>query len=185
MRSTILSAVLLSLPVAGAAQAEDPRIGIAMLQPPRSGLSPLSDDAFKLSRWSTAETLVRLNADAEPQPLLATEWSRLDDHSWRFVIRPGVKFHDGTDVTPESVAAALTAATQATPKPRILDGVDITVDVDGDAVIVRTEAVDPLVPSRLSSPQLAILAAKAYGKNGVVTPPERGRVPSFSSRSTA
>ena len=27
------------------------RIRLAMLQPPRSNLNPLSDDAFKLSRW--------------------------------------------------------------------------------------------------------------------------------------
>ena len=36
-------------------------IRVVMMQPPRTGLSPLSDDAFKLSRWSTAETLVNLN----------------------------------------------------------------------------------------------------------------------------
>lgn len=177
MRSTPLSAVLIGLTLAGAAHAEDPRIGVAMLQPPRSGLSPLSDDAFKLSRWSTAETLIRLDANGDPQPLLASEWSRLDDHAWRFVIRSGVKFHDGTDLTSKRVAAALTAATEAVPKPRILDGVEMTVEVDGDAVIVRTEAVDPLVPNRVSSPQLAILAEKAYGENGVVTPTEAGTGP--------
>ncbi|WP_372573951.1 ABC transporter substrate-binding protein [Ruegeria jejuensis] len=177
MKSTLLSAALVGLSLAGAAHAEDPRIGVAMLQPPRSGLSPLSDDAFKLSRWSTAETLIRLNADGEPQPLLATEWSRIDDHTWRFVIRSGVKFHDGTDLTPEQVAAALLAATQAAPKPRILDGVEMAVEVDGNAVIVRTEAVDPLVPNRLSSPQLAILAEKAYGEKGVVTPTGAGTGP--------
>ncbi len=177
MRSTPLCALLIGLTLAGPAQAEDLRISVAMLQPPRSGLSPLSDDAFKLSRWSTAETLVRLNSDGEPQPLLATEWSRMDDHTWRFVIRSGVKFHDGTDLTPERVAAALTAATEAVPKPRILDGVEMTLEVDGDAVVVRTEAVDPLVPNRLSSPQLAILAERAYGENGVVTPTGAGTGP--------
>ncbi len=177
MKSTFLSAALVGLTLAGIAHAEDPRIGVAMLQPPRSGLSPLSDDAFKLSRWSTAETLIRLNADDDPTPLLATEWNRPDDHTWRFVIRSGVKFHDGTDLTPERVAASLTAATNAVPKPRILDGVEMTIEVDGDAVIVKTKAVDPLVPNRLSSPQLAILAEKAYGENGVVTPTGAGTGP--------
>ena len=43
------------------AAAAEGRISLAMLQPPRSGLSPLSDDAFKLSRWKTAETLVELD----------------------------------------------------------------------------------------------------------------------------
>ena len=154
------------------------RISLAMLQPPRSGLTPLSDDAFKLSRWSTAETLVRLDASSDPQPFLATEWEQLDGHTWRFVIRDGVNFHDGTTLTVSDVVNALTAATQAAPKPRILDGVNMTIEADGDnAVIVRTENEDPLIPNRLSSPQLAILAASAYGEDGRVNPIKAGTGP--------
>lgn len=147
------------------------RISLAMLQPPRSGLTPLSDDAFKLSRWSTAETLIRLDASSDPLPFLATEWEQLDGHTWRFVIRDGVSFHDGTTLTVSDVVNALTAATQAAPKPRILDGVNMTIEADGDnAVIVRTATNDPLIPNRLSSPQLAILAASAYARMAGLTP---------------
>ncbi|HBP40968.1 MAG: ABC transporter substrate-binding protein [Vreelandella alkaliphila] len=154
------------------------RISLAMLQPPRSGLTPLSDDAFKLSRWSTAETLIRLDASSDPLPFLATEWEQLDGHTWRFVIRDGVSFHDGTALTVSDVVNALTAATQAAPKPRILDGVNMTIEADGDnAVIVRTETEDPLIPNRLSSPQLAILAASAYGEDGRVNPIKAGTGP--------
>ena len=95
----------------GAASA-DGRIRIAMLQPPRSGLNPLSDDAFKLSRWSTAETLIVLDADGNALPCLATAWARENDTTWRFTIRQGVTFHDGTDLTAEQVAADLTFAAQ-------------------------------------------------------------------------
>lgn len=154
------------------------RISLAMLQPPRSGLTPLSDDAFKLSRWSMAETLIRLDANSDPQPFLATEWEQLDARTWRFVIRDGVAFHDGSELTANDVVNSLTAATQAAPKPRILDGVNMTIEADGDnAVIVRTEREDPLIPNRLSSPQLAILAAKAYGDDGRVNPIEAGTGP--------
>lgn len=147
------------------------RLSLAMLQPPRSGLSPLSDDAFKLSRWSTAETLVVLDDNGDAQPALATAWEQVDDLAWRFEIRPDVTFHDGTDLTAVQVAASLTAATVASPLPRILDGVDLTVTVDGDdAVIVTTATPDPLLAQRLSSPQLAILAAAAYGADGIVNP---------------
>ncbi|MBP5981543.1 MAG: ABC transporter substrate-binding protein [Halomonas sp.] len=154
------------------------RISVAMLQPPRSGLNPLSDDAFKLSRWSNAETLVRLDTNSDPQPFLATEWEQLDDKTWRFVIRDGVVFHDGTELTANDVVNSLTAATQAAPKPRILDGVNMTIEADGDnAVIVRTEKTDPLTPNRLSSPQLAILSANAYSEDGRVNPIEAGTGP--------
>jgi len=133
-----------------------------MLQPPRSGLSPLSDDAFKLSRWSTAETLVVLDDDAVARPALATAWSQISDTAWRFEIRDGVRFHDGTPLTADAVAGALQRAADASPVPRILKGVGFQARADGNAVIVTTSDVDPLLPQRLSSPQLSILAPSAY-----------------------
>ncbi len=161
----------------GGGQDGDARIRLAMLQPPRSGLTPLSDDAFKLARWSTAETLVTLDDLGDAQPLLATGWTRVDDLTWAFDIRPDVPFHDGTTLTAAQAAASLTAAATASPKPRILDGVDLTATADGDRVLVRTATPDPLVPQRMSSPQLAILAASAYGADGTVSPVGTGTGP--------
>ncbi|WP_295775387.1 ABC transporter substrate-binding protein [uncultured Microbacterium sp.] len=142
--------------------ASDERVSVAMLQPPRSGLSPLSDDAFKLSRWSTAETLVVLDDDAVAQPALATAWTQTADTTWRFEIRDGVRFHDGTALTADAVVGSLQRAAAASPVPRILKGVGLQARADGNAVIVTTADVDPLLPQRLSSPQLSILAPSAY-----------------------
>ncbi|WP_158839407.1 ABC transporter substrate-binding protein [Saccharothrix deserti] len=153
------------------------RIKLAMLQPPRSGLTPFSDDAFKLSRWSTAETLVTLDADGNAQPGLATGWKRTSDNAWEFTIRQGVTFHDGSALTPAAVTNTLTRATAASPKPRILDGVQLTAQTSGDKVVVTTGASDPLVPQRLSSPQLAILAESAYRADGKVDPVGTGTGP--------
>ena len=151
------------------------RIRLAMLQPPRSDLNPLSDDAFKLSRWSTAETLVYLDADGNAIEGLATTWKRENDTTWRFTIREGVTFHDGTPLTAERVAAAYT-----TP-PRILDGVKLKATAESGDVVVTTGSSDPLVPQRLSSPQLVILSEAAYPTNesadGPVDPVGHGTGP--------
>ncbi len=140
----------------------DARIRVAMMQPPRSGLSPLSDDAFMLSRWATAETLVRLDADGTAQPMLATAWEQRDATTWVFTLRKGVKFHDGTDLDAAAAARSLTTAASANPTPRILTKVGLGAAAEGERLVVTTAAADPLLPQRLSSPQLAILAAKAY-----------------------
>ncbi|MCG9657039.1 ABC transporter substrate-binding protein [Vibrio mediterranei] len=153
-------------------------IRVAMMQPPRTGLSPLSDDAFKLSRWSTAETLINLSPTSEVEPMLATDWKQIDPLTWHFTIRQGVKFHDGSMLTAESVVNSLQQALSAAPKPRILDGVDLTVRaLDSSHVEIKTTFNDPLLPSRLSSPQLAILAANAYKENGRVVPTGAGTGP--------
>lgn len=157
---------------------DDGRIAVAMMQPPRSGLSPHSDDAFKLSRWSTAETLVTLDGDGDPQPGLAEEWEETEPGTWVFTLREGVVFHDGTDLTASAAANALTRAAEAVPAPRILDGVEMEAEADDGAgtVTVTTGEPDPLVPQRLSSPQLAILAESAY-EGGTVDPVGTGTGP--------
>ncbi|MGJ5833785.1 ABC transporter substrate-binding protein [Streptomyces ossamyceticus] len=159
--SALLTGCFSSTGADGADGGEGKRIRVAHMLPPRSGLSPLSDDAFKLSRWSTAETLVKLNPEGDAKPALATEWKR-SGKRWTFTIREGVTFHDGTKLTGDAVVNSLTRAATASPKPRILDGVELTAKADGDTVTVTTAVEDPLVPQRLSSPQLSILAAKAY-----------------------
>lgn len=152
----------------GTHQGTGDRISVAHMQPPRSGLSPLSDDAFKLSRWSASETLVVLDELGEALPGLASEWERADELTWRFTIRDGVTFHNGQPLAPESVANSLQHAIDATPVPRILDGVELTVRAEGEhGVILTTGEPDPLLPHRLSSPQLAIFDAAAYTENGV------------------
>jgi peptide/nickel transport system substrate-binding protein len=161
-----------------AAGSADARIRLAMLQPPRSGLTPFSDDAFKLSRWSTAETLIVLDADGDAQPALATDWTRVDEKAWQFTIREGVTFHDGQTLDAAAVVTALTAATLASPKPRILDGVELTASANPDGTVtITTGAVDPLVPQRLSSPQLSILAPDAYVAGQAVSPIGNGTGP--------
>ncbi|PWJ50686.1 peptide/nickel transport system substrate-binding protein [Quadrisphaera granulorum] len=165
-------------PTAGAsAGTGDARIRIAHLQPPRSGFSPLTDDAFKMARWSNIEPLVVLDDNGDAQPLLATAWSQVDPTTWRFEIRQGVTFHDGQPLTTDAVVASLTAAAAASPPPRILDGVQLTAQVDPaapqEAVLVRTAAADPLLPQRLSSPQLSIMSPAAYPSGGGQVNPVR------------
>ncbi|MBT2412758.1 ABC transporter substrate-binding protein [Streptomyces sp. ISL-12] len=160
--SALLTGCFATTEATGTGTGGGERIRVAMMQPPRSGLSPLSDDAFKLSRWSTAETLVKLDADGDAEPALATEWKQ-SGRAWTFTLREDVTFHDGTGLTAEAVVRSLTRAATASPKPRILDGVELTVRAkDAGTVVVTTAEGDPLVPQRLSSPQLSILAAKAY-----------------------
>lgn len=162
----------------GTAAQSDERARVAHLQPPRSALSQFSDDAFKLSRWSTAETLITLDELGEAEPGLAVEWTRLNATTWSFDLRPDVTFHNGAPLDSAAVVTALTAATEAAPKPRILDGVEMTAAAtDDDTVTITTDDVDPLVPQRLSSPQLAILAPVAYEGEGPVDPIGTGTGP--------
>ena len=54
--------------------------------------------------------LTRLSQDMQAEPDLATEWSANDDLTeWVFTLRPGLKFHDGSDCTSADVVASFKA----------------------------------------------------------------------------
>lgn len=157
---------------------DDQRIQFAMMQPPKAALNPFSDDAFKLSRLSIAEGLTMLDEKIEIQPALATEWEQVDDLTWKFTLREGVKFHDGTDFNAEAVKNTLDKATQAPTPPRVLNGVSITTEVTGEnEVTITTDAPDPVLVNRLANPQLSILAASAYADDGTISPIGTGTGP--------
>jgi len=49
------------------------------------------------------DTLVGVDKDLQLQPAIATSWTPVDEDTWEFKIREGVKFHDGSDLTAEDV----------------------------------------------------------------------------------
>ena len=117
------------------------------------------------TRMGIAETLV----DADPQgrllPGLATEWSVSDDGlTWRFVLRAGVRFHDGSEMTAEAVVNALDIARA---KPGPVAGLPIAAigAGDGSVTITLTEPRAAL-PAFLAESRAQILAPAAYGADG-------------------
>ena len=50
------------------------------------------------------DPLVRFDRRYQPEPSLAASWRLVDDTTWEFKLRPGVKFHDGTPLTADDVA---------------------------------------------------------------------------------
>ena len=60
---------------------------------------------------SMYEPLVRRNREMQLEPALATEWARTEPTVWRFKLRQGVKFHDGTPFTADDVVFSFERAT--------------------------------------------------------------------------
>lgn len=74
------------------------------------GWNPDSADAASSDRLLELvfERLVRLDDTGQPQPALAVSWQHNANFThWEFPLRAGVKFHDGTLLSPAEAAAAL------------------------------------------------------------------------------
>ena len=92
------------------------------------------------------DTLVTMDSRGRVQAALATSWQAAPGNQrWQFWIRRGVKFHDGSPLTPEAVAAALRAAN---PDWSVLPAVD--------SVIIERNAPDADLPAQLARGRNAI-----------------------------
>jgi peptide/nickel transport system substrate-binding protein len=69
------------------------------------GYYPLNTNIF--------ETLVRLTPDYQVEPLLAESWEFIEPNTYRFSLRQGVTFHDGTPFTAEAVLWSMGRIAQA------------------------------------------------------------------------
>lgn len=83
---------------------------------------------------------------------LATKWEQAEDTVWRFTLREGVTYHDGTPFNAESAAFAINyvwAEEQDFPIRQFM-GSQITAEaVDEYTLDVITEEPDPIIPERM------------------------------------
>ena len=100
-------------------------------------LSPTAPES--LSRL-VFETLVEMDENGRPKPLLASSWqAEPGNRRWRILLRGGVSFSDGTPLDAAAVAASLRNSSTAW---RVLP--------DGNSVILETETPDPDIPAELA-----------------------------------
>ena len=97
------------------------------------------------------ESLVAFDPDIRIAPALAVSWLTMDDNTWLFQIRKGVRFHDGFPLTASDVQLSLERARKdpASGVKGYLSAI-ASVEVVGDAVRVRTSRPDPLLLNRLT-----------------------------------
>jgi peptide/nickel transport system substrate-binding protein len=115
------------------------------------------------------ESLVNRDKAFKLEPSLATSWEMTGATTWRFKLRPGVKFHDGTPFTADdavfSIERALDKASQR--KNQML-GISDAKKVDAQTIDITTTQPDAVLPDKL---YLVGMMSKAWAeKHNVVKP---------------
>jgi len=150
MKHRLLHALLLCAWLYGsAAQAATLRIATAFdpqtMDPHAVALLYHSRVAFQVY-----DSLVHRDAAFKLEPGLATSWQMPNATTWRFKLRSGVIFHDGTPFTADDVVFSIGRA-MAAPSQRgfQLKGVTAAKKVDELTVELVTEAPDAVLPEKL------------------------------------
>ncbi|WP_027633774.1 glutathione ABC transporter substrate-binding protein [Clostridium hydrogeniformans] len=122
------------------------------------------------------DRLVEQTETMEIVPGLAKEWKQLDNLTWEFKLRDGVKFHNGEVLKASDVVFTLNRMKNSKSVSSIISSVDTITAKDDSTVIIKTK--EPFAPllSHLTHTAASILNEKAvkdagqnYGQNPVGT----------------
>jgi peptide/nickel transport system substrate-binding protein len=145
--ATICASVL-----AGAADAQTLMIGV------RAGPESIDPDYTGVGTHAEAlkhvfDTLVWAGDQLQLEPALAESWRTIDNTTWEFKLRRGVKFHDGSDFTAEDVKFSIeriplvsgpnptTVYVQRVKETKIIDPYTIHIVTDGPAPALPNDFV--------------------------------------------
>ena len=149
-KNHLIAAAVLSA-VAVGAQAQTVRIanqGDALSLDPHS-----LNESLQLSVTNNVyEPLVGRAKDLSLAPALATAWKQTSPTVWRFELRKGVQFHDGTPFTADDVIFSLArvAGEGSDLKSNVNDIKEVR-KVDDHTVDIETKAPFPILPDALST----------------------------------
>jgi peptide/nickel transport system substrate-binding protein len=153
---------------AAPAGAQDLRIGVASevtsIDPHFHNVGPNNS-----LRRHIFQSLVTTDETQKLTPELATSWRAVDDRTWEFKLRPGVKFTGGAEFTARDVIYTLcripTVENSPSPFTVYTRGFEAIETPDPLTIVFRTASPTPLLPNNLST--LGILSAQAYGGEAV------------------
>ncbi|OZI37922.1 transporter [Bordetella genomosp. 10] len=141
---------------AGAAQAQDRILRIGLASEPTS-MDPHYHQATPNDALSAHvfETLVASDAKMNLAPGLATAWKPVDDTTWEFTLRQGVRFSNGQPFTPEDVMFTFCRVLNnpqaiASSYENVAKKIEAMSVKDGSTLVVKTKAPYPLLANELT-----------------------------------
>lgn len=100
------------------------------------------------------EALVANDELQRLQPALAMSWRIVDDTTWEFKLRRGVRFHDGSEFTADDVIASIERVPRVPNSPnsfaQFVRGIDSVTRRGDDTLVIRTKAPNPKLAFELS-----------------------------------
>ncbi len=115
------------------------------------------------------EPLLTYDEKFELVPALATSWTRDGNLLWKFNLRKGVKFHDGTPFTADDVVFTIERAMSPTSNFRVYTtGIQGARKIDDHTVLIYTTVPNPVLLRQLT--EIRIMSRTWSEKNKVTKP---------------
>ena len=166
--AAVLCALAAMIPIAGAQTIRIANQGDALSLDPHS-----LNEALQMSiALNIYEPLVGRNKDLGVMPLLATGWKLTSPTVWRFALRHGVTFQDGTPFSADDVVFSIARGqSEGSNMKAMLSSIKAVRKVDDYTVDIETTAPQPILPDQLSA--FGIMSKKWCEDNKALHPVDR------------
>ena len=154
-----LAAAMTALPIGAPRAAEDGEITIVLSEEPDI-IDPCEasrSNVGRIVKQNVTETLTEIDPDdGSITPRLATEWQQVDDLTWRFKLKEGVKFHDGEPFNAETAKTAilrtLDERIDCEIRIKFFGGMQVTPEpVDEYTLDIKTAEPAPILPTMMGT----------------------------------
>ncbi|MGG3884033.1 ABC transporter substrate-binding protein [Brevibacillus panacihumi] len=117
---------------------------------------------------NTFDYLVVKDRDGKFKPNLAESWENIDDTTWRFKLRQGVKFHNGDPFTAKDVKFSLERISREKKftNYRNYKQIKEVKIIDEHTVDIITDGPDPILLNRISRIGAGMLPSKYFQEKG-------------------
>ena len=123
------------------------------------------------------EPLTRFDRNFRPEPSLAVSWKPLDDTTWEFKLREGVKFTDGTPFTADDVVFTFGRVPQVQNSPssfmfavKPISRIEV---VDDHTIRLHTATASPLMPFNMATVRIV---SRKHGEGATTADYNAGRI---------
>ena len=90
-----------------------------------------------LTRMGIGETLIKFDTQLNMIPWLATAWEQVNEETWVFTIREGVKFHNGNEMTAQIVMESIQRSMDKNSRAKDIANIK-EMSVDGNKLTIVT-----------------------------------------------
>ncbi|MBX2884478.1 MAG: hypothetical protein KTR32_31280 [Granulosicoccus sp.] len=128
----------------------------------------------RVVKQNIAETLIEIDpADGSIKPRLATAWQQVDELTWNFTLREGIKFHDGADFNAETAVASINRTLNPTQdceiRLKFFGNISVMPKaLDATTLEIKTDTPQPILPTLMGT--MVIASPNTQAEKGTMNP---------------
>jgi peptide/nickel transport system substrate-binding protein len=135
------------------------------------GIDPANDGTLMKEKALVVETLVECKPNFELEPGLATSWENINPTTWKFALREGVTFHDGTPMNAENVKWSLERALNLNPRTQSFTKIESITAQDTHTLLITTTEPNADLPAALHYSNTSVIGPNSIDEDGNLTRP--------------